>query len=165
MTAVETYVLDRPTARRACEILGDRLISLLDLQLTLKHVHWNVVGPNFIAVHTMLDPQVEAVRAMSDVVAERIATLGGEPLGTPSAIVDGRRWPDYGINRAPTQAHLAELDRVYSGVIEDHRRAVADLGSVDAISENVLVDQTQRLELFQWFVRAHLAGDRTALVD
>jgi len=57
-------------------VLQQRLHSLNDLALTLKHVHWNVVGPNFIAVHEMLDPQVDAVRAMVDEIAERIATLG-----------------------------------------------------------------------------------------
>jgi DNA-binding ferritin-like protein len=39
-------------------LLQDRLNALNDPALTLKHVHWNVVGPNFIAVHTMLDPQL-----------------------------------------------------------------------------------------------------------
>lgn len=158
MSTVDTRIPDTATATRICEILGDRLTSLLDMHLTLKHVHWNVVGPNFIAVHKMLDPQVDEVRAMSDVLAERIAALGGEPLGTPSAIVQRRRWDDYTINRAPTQVHLAELDRVYGGVIEDHRRAVADLGEIDLVSQDVLLGQTERLELFQWFVRAHLAG-------
>lgn len=57
--------------------------ALNDLALTLKHIHWNVVGPHFIAVHTMLDPQVVAVREMADETAERIATLGVAPLGTP----------------------------------------------------------------------------------
>ena len=32
-------------------ILQNRLNALTDLHLTLKHVHWNVVGPHFIAVH------------------------------------------------------------------------------------------------------------------
>src|SRR5680860_797016 len=56
-------------------ILQDRLNALNDLALTLKHVHWNVIGPHFIAVHEMIDPQVDAVRAMVDETAERIATL------------------------------------------------------------------------------------------
>lgn len=50
-----------------------------DLHLTLKHVHWNVVGPNFISVHQMIDPQVETIRGYADDVAERIATLGSSP--------------------------------------------------------------------------------------
>jgi ferritin-like protein len=49
-------------AERVVKLLQDRLNALNDLALTLKHVHWNVTGPNFIAVHMMLDPQVEAVR-------------------------------------------------------------------------------------------------------
>jgi len=159
MAQKDTHSLNAGTAAKVCEILADRLVALLDMHLTLKHVHWNVVGPNFIAVHQMLDPQVDEVRAMSDVLAERIAALGGEPLGTPAAIVSGRRWDDYKINRANTQTHLAELDRVYAGIVEDNRRAIADLEEHDLISQDVLVQQTERLELFHWFVRAHLEGN------
>ena len=50
-------------------------------------MHWNVVGPHFIGVHEMIDPQVEAVREMTDEIAERIATLGCSPVGTPGALV------------------------------------------------------------------------------
>ena len=71
------------TAQTVIALLQDRLNALNDLALTLKHVHWNVIGPNFIAVHTMLDPQVDAVRAMADETAERIAALGGVPGRDP----------------------------------------------------------------------------------
>ena len=137
-------------------ILQNRLNATLDLQLTLKHIHWNVVGMNFIAIHEMLDPQVDAVRLQSDEIAERIATLGGEPLGTPGAITAGRSWDDYDINRAPTVQHLVALDKVYAGVVGDHRSAVAELGDLDPITEDLLIGHLRDLEQFQWFVRAHL---------
>ena len=91
------------------EILQQRLHALNDLHLTLKHVHWNVVGPHFIGVHEMLDPQVDAVRAMVDQIAERIATLGVVPVGTPGALVASRTWDDYALGRAPAIQHLAAL--------------------------------------------------------
>lgn len=138
------------------ELMQERLSTLLDLQLTLKHVHWNVVGMNFIAIHEMLDPQVDAVRAMSDAVAERIATMGGEPLGTPGSITRIRSWDDYELNRAPTVRHLSALDSVYSGVIADHRAVIERLGDLDPITEDLFIGHTADLELFQWFVRAHL---------
>ena len=56
-------------------------------------------SPNFIAVHTMLDPQVDSVREMVDNVAERIATLGGSPKGTPGTLVTERTWDDYSVGR------------------------------------------------------------------
>lgn len=142
--------------RRTAELLQDRLVALLDLHLTLKHIHWNVVGPQFIAVHEMLDPQVDAVRAMSDEIAERIATLGHAPKGTPGAIVEGRDWDDYGIDRAGTQEHLEELDAVYAGVIADHRDARGAVEDLDPVSEDLLIGHLAKLEMFQWFVRAHL---------
>lgn len=156
--------LDDETADRVRTILQARLTALLDLALVLKHVHWNVVGPSFMGVHEMLDPQVEAVRAMVDDVAERIAALGGEPLGTPGAIVELRTSPDYALNRAVTVDHLAALDGVYNGVVAEHRRAITDCAALDRVSEDLLIEQTEQLEMFQWLVRAHLEDGSGHLV-
>src|ERR1700753_3539475 len=146
--------LGHKDASEGAAILQDRLNALNDLALTLKRAHWNVVGPNFIAVHTMLDPQVEAVRAMADEVAERIATLGGSPAGTPGALVAQRSWDDYSIGRAGTQEQLGALDVVYDGIIEAHRGAIGALEELDLVTQDMLTGQTHQLEEFHWFVRA-----------
>ncbi|MDM7831142.1 Dps family protein [Cellulomonas edaphi] len=137
-------------------VLQTRLVALNDLALTLKHIHWNVVGPHFIAVHEMIDPQVDAVRLMVDAIAERIATLGVAPVGTPGALVATRTWDDYSIGRASAIAHLGALDEVYVGVIEDHRKAAKDVEELDDVTNDLLIGHLHELELFHWFVRAHL---------
>lgn len=141
---------------RVAEVLQDRLNALQDLAMTLKHVHWNVTGPQFISVHEMLDPQVDAVRAMVDETAERIATLGTSPVGTPGALVARRSWDDYSIGRASAIEHLGALDVVYTGVIGAHREAIETVGEIDPVTEDMLIGQVGRLEMFHWFVRAHL---------
>jgi len=141
-------------ARQVVTVLEGRLVAALDLQLVLKHVHWNVVGPNFISVHEMLDKEVEVVRATGDAIAERIRTLGGVPRGTPQAIVDGRTWEDYPLDRALAMRHLEELDRVYDGMISDHRRAMDAVVDLDPVTQDMLIGQVAAMELFQWFVRS-----------
>ncbi len=136
--------------------LQNRLSAYNDLHLTLKHVHWNVVGPHFIAVHEMLDPQVDLVRGYADEVAERIATMGGSPQGTVGSIVSDRTWDDYSIGRDTVLAHLAALDLVYVGVITDNRKGITAFGDIDPVTEDMLIGQTAELEKFQWFIRAHL---------
>lgn len=142
---------------KVADSLQERLVSLIDLALTLKHIHWNVVGPAFIGVHEMLDPQHAGVQTMVDDLAERIATLGGVPSGLPGRVVAARTWNDYDLDRADALAHLGALDLVYQGVIADHRRSIDKVGDIDAVSEDLLVQQTGVLERYHWFVRSHLA--------
>jgi starvation-inducible DNA-binding protein len=159
--------LSRDQAVKVIDLLQSRLHAMNDLHLTLKHVHWNVVGPHFIAVHEMIDPQVEAVRGFADDLAERIATLGGAPKGTPGALVAEREWDDYSLGRAGTQEHLGALDLVYRGVVETNRVAIAELDDLDLVTQDMVIGQTEQLELFHWFVRAHLEdqGGRLATED
>src|SRR5690606_20403531 len=168
---------------KVAEVLQNRLHALNDLALTLKHIHWNVVCPHFIAVHEILDPQFEVVLGIVDEVAERISTLvvvvGGTPValvalrtwvdltichayiiatlgvevrGTPGALVAERTWDDYSIGRADTIAHLGALDLVYRGIITDHREAAAETEEDDPVTNDLLIGQLAKLELFHWFV-------------
>ena len=145
--------LDPKISASVQDALHSRLVGLIDLQLTLKHVHWNVVGPDFIAVHEMLDDHTDHVRAMTDAIAERVRTLGGEPVGTPGHVVTSRSWTDYPLGRDTVPNHLCALDAVYEGVIADHRGAIA-ASSDDPITEDLLIGQTAQLELDQWFIRS-----------
>ncbi|MBA3232696.1 MAG: DNA starvation/stationary phase protection protein [Propionibacteriales bacterium] len=148
--------LELEDGHKVAAALQARLHALNDLQLTLKHAHWNVVGRDFIGVHEMLDPQIDVVRAAVDMTAERMATLGGAPVGTPGALVKDRSWDDYELGRATCEEHLAALNLVYEGVIADHREVIEMVGEIDPVTEDMLIGQTAALEQFQWFVRAHL---------
>jgi starvation-inducible DNA-binding protein len=145
-------------SEKAISILQSELEELNDLSLLLKHAHWNVKGKNFIAVHEMLDPQIDIVRDLVDTVAERIATLGGSPNGTADAIVANKNHVKYPIlKRECALDHLKAVDALYATAITALRTRITALDGLDVISSNILQDATQKLELFQWFMRSHLA--------
>ena len=164
MTSFTIPGLSDKQGSEVAELLQKQLSRYNDLHLTLKHVHWNVVGPNFIGVHEMIDPQVDLVRGYADEVAERIAALGASPLGTPGAIINDRSWDDYSVNRDKVQAHLGALDLVYTGIIEDTRKNIERLDDIDLVSQDMLIGHAGELEKFQWFVRAHLESAGGTLV-
>ena len=96
---------------------------------------------------------------MVDELAERIATLGGSPVGTPGALVAQRTWDDYSIGRADAIEHLAALDVVYQGVISDYRDAIEQTEEPDPVTQDLLIGHAGDLEQYHWFVRAHLEND------
>jgi starvation-inducible DNA-binding protein len=165
MTTFTVPGMSNKEGAEVAELLQKALSRYNDLHLTLKHVHWNVVGPSFIGVHEMIDPQVELVRGYADEVAERIAALGKSPKGTPGAIIKDRTWDDYSVDRDTVQAHLAALDLVYTGVIEDTRKGIDQLEDLDLVSQDMMIDHAGQLEKFQWFVRAHLENSGGQLAN
>lgn len=136
-----------------------------EAQIIGLFLHWNVVGRTFIAVHEMLDPQVDLVRDYADVVAERIATMGGSPRGLPGDILSLRTWDDYSLGRDTVSAHLAALDKVYEGIIVENRAVIDELDKLDMVTQDLIISQTGELEKFQWFIRAHLEDAEGRLAD
>ncbi|MBM6700222.1 DNA starvation/stationary phase protection protein [Bifidobacterium pullorum subsp. saeculare] len=150
--------LDEAASEKAVAILQERLSQEQEAALVLKHAHWNVTGPNFIAVHEMLDPEVESVLAQADETAERIATLGGTPDGRADAIVRHRTWKPFDVEgRQSTETYLKALIEYYDAFIAADREAIAELDDLDLVSSNIVQDHVAQLEKFQWFMRSHLA--------
>ena len=69
--------LPKTTRVKVIDLLDARLADAIDLQTQLKQAHWNVKGPNFIALHELFDKINEAVEDYVDDLAERVVQLGG----------------------------------------------------------------------------------------
>ncbi len=54
---MHTTSIDLPVAKREPVIknLNQHLATLIDLKLQAKQAHWNVKGPQFIALHELFD--------------------------------------------------------------------------------------------------------------
>lgn len=66
--------------------IGDALCVLLAntylVYLKTQKFHWNIVGPDFYAMHKMFEEQYQELAAAVDEIAERIRTLGFVAPGT-----------------------------------------------------------------------------------
>ena len=79
--------LSETTRGKSIELLNARLADCIDLQTQTKQAHWNVKGPNFIALHELFDGINEAVEDYVDDLAERAVQPGGVAEGTARMVV------------------------------------------------------------------------------
>lgn len=152
--------LDERAQEQLTSRLQPLLVDLLDLALIGKQLHWNVVGHNFRAVHEHLDELVDAYRTWSDQIAERLAAVGVAPDGRAQRIAG-----DSPADPAPAswvdekQVVRLMAERV-EAVATRARQHLDGLGELDLVSEGLLVDILQGLEMQLWMLSAQDTADR-----
>ena len=148
--------ISEDTATSLVSVLQRHLAAHIDLALTFKHVHWNVVGPNFIAVHEMLDPWADAALAAADATAERIAALGGAPQGTCEQVAYRKSWGAYSLGVAPVEQHLNALEAYLAPIVGALRADLHDfVNEHDVVWAGPLSEHVATLDQYLWFIRAH----------
>jgi starvation-inducible DNA-binding protein len=83
------------TREKVVGLLNQNLADCLDLANQAKQAHWNVKGPNFIALHELFDKVHEVAKAAADEIAERAAALGGQAEGTTQIVGKRTRLPEF----------------------------------------------------------------------
>ena len=140
------------------EALTRVLADSFAVYLKTHGYHWNVRGPEFIALHNLLEQQYRDIWAALDDIAERIRALGilapqsYSAFGNLTSIKDGdpeREAPDM----------LKELLKDHETLIATARQA---FDAADEAGDEASADlMTQRLaahEKFAWMLRSTLGG-------
>jgi len=152
---------DLPEAARArlVELLNTRLTTAIDLQFQAKQAHWNVKGPQFIALHELFDQVSEMAEEAVDELAERAVQLGGTARGTVRVAAKESALKEYPLEATSGLQHVEALSSAIATFGSQTRAAVAlaeELG--DDGTADLFTELTQRADKQLWFVEAHLQG-------
>ena len=154
--------LSPSTRSRMIELLNARLADAIDLRLQLKVAHWNVKGPQFIALHKMFDEIVEDADEYVDLIAERAVQLGGVADGTARQVAEHSSLDEYsatGGGREHVHA-VAEVLAAFGRTAREAIEVAADAKDQD--TSDIFTEISRGTDKWLWMVEAHgQAGEWT----
>ena len=147
-----------PLGDKARRVTGDALqaalVDVLDLSLTAKQAHWNLLGTNFRSLHLQLDEIVTAARGFADDLAERAVALGVTPDGRAGTIAKSteiKQLSDGWVQDREVVSHFVQLFEELVGRMRERIEATAE---PDPISQDLLITVTAELEKQSWMLQA-----------
>jgi starvation-inducible DNA-binding protein len=146
---------------RMVELLNGRLADAIDLGTQAKQAHWNVKGPNFIALHELFDEVAEHVEDHVDTLAERITALGGTAHGTLAAVSRATSLKPYPNDIAEGAQHVGALSSAIADFGTQVRKAIDESARAgDAGTSDLFTGISREIDKDLWFLEAHLHAKR-----
>lgn len=150
--------IDMPVKTRTAMVtlLNQQLADTSDLYTQTKQAHWNVKGPQFIALHELFDELAEGLLGHIDEIAERASALGGHVMGTARMAASASTLPEYPADVFGSMETVAALVERYAALAKSTREAIdtADKGG-DADTADLFTGVSRFLDKSLWFLEAH----------
>jgi starvation-inducible DNA-binding protein len=155
--------LPEDTRSQVAETLNARLVDVSDLYFQAKTAHWNVKGPNFIALHKLFDDVAEAASEWTDLVAERVVQLGGTAEATVQLVAQRTSLEEYPTTLVDERDHVQAISSALARFAELAREGVEETEKLDDMgSSDMLVDIVREADKLLWFVEAHHSEEQFA---
>ena len=142
-------------------LLNSRLADAIDLGTQAKQAHWNVKGPNFIALHELFDQIAEHIEEHVDTLAERITALGGTANGTIAAVSRTSSLPPYPTDITQGVQHVDALSTAVASFGAKVRKGIDGAAKAgDADTSDLFTGISREIDKDLWFLEAHLHANR-----
>ena len=151
--------IDIPKEKREklIALLNQRLADATDLKTQAKQAHWNVKGPNFIALHELFDQVSKELEPHIDEIAERVTTLGGTAMGTVRLAAQNSSLNEYPHEITDGTAHVDALSSALADFGKKVRADVDESEKLDDVDTADLFTGISRdVDKLLWFVEAHI---------
>ena len=141
---------------KSIKMLSASLIDAVDLSMMTKQAHWNVRGPDFIALHELFDKIYTEVQIYVDDLAERITALGGEALAGRQTIAHSRltAYPKGIFAGEQHLKHLSAALAQFGALVRKDIDSSDDMGDVGTSDLYTAISRQNDKNL--WFLEAHL---------
>jgi starvation-inducible DNA-binding protein len=147
----------KDSREKLVSILNQSLADAADLKSQAKQAHWNVKGPNFIALHELFDRVSTEVDMHVDDIAERITTLGGTAMGTVRLAAENSSLAEYPNEITDGTAHVDALSSVLADFGKKVRRNIDETDNLgDRDTADVYTGISRSIDKLLWFVEAHI---------
>ena len=136
--------------------MNQRLADASDLKSQAKQAHWNVKGPNFIALHELFDRVSTEVETHVDEIAERVTTLGGTAMGTVRLAAENSTLSEYPHEISDGTAHVDALSSALADFGKKVRANIdetSEIGDID--TSDLFTEISRNVDKLLWFVEAH----------
>ena len=138
-------------------LLNRNLALAIDLERQAKQAHWNVKGPNFIALHELFDKVAETAEEFTDLLAERATALGGTAEGRIHAAAESSSLPHYPGDIVSGREHVDALSTALATFGTVAREAIDQAERFgDADTADVFTEISRETDKQLWLVEAHL---------
>ena len=138
-------------------LLNQTLACTVDLRSQVKQAAWNVKGKEFAQLHALFASIATEFDSYTDLLAERIAVLGGVACGTVRVAATQSPLPEYPSDLTAGTAHvLAVVERVapYATALRASITHAADVEDAGTVA--VYTDITRGVEKRLWGLEAYL---------
>jgi len=143
------------------ELCNACLADAVDLQLHCKHAHWNVKGPNFIALHQLFDQVNENVEDYIDLIAERAVQLGGIANSTAHVVATWAHMPENDSQSLSERDYVQSLSGALASFGRIARNAIGKSNeNGDPVGADIYTEISRGVDKWLWMVEAHLQLQR-----
>lgn len=157
ITLTDYALTQRKMEKELQSLLADTFVA----STIAQNMHWNIVGPNFAAMHSMFEEQYKELAEAVDEIAERILMIGFIPASTLREFLELTSIEEPGANRVDTVTSVSIMKSTYDSLTI---RAAQAMQYAEAIGDVVTVDLLTRRayahDKAAWMLRSCALGTR-----